>query len=109
MDDLSGVTPITATPFDIGGRVDEDSIVSLVEFEARCAAGRFPIVVGTSHAGIGACIELSQRAEAAGAAAMYDRYASYRAILERTQLIEPEAHLDGRGPSPATARGERQP
>lgn len=102
MKELTGVIPITATPFDSEGRVDEDSIVSLVEFEARCgvhglnvlgimgefhkltelerrrvaevfiksAAGRFPIVVGTSHAGTGACIELSQAAEAAGAAAL---------------------------------------
>jgi 4-hydroxy-tetrahydrodipicolinate synthase len=102
MTDLAGVIPITATPFDSDGRVDEDSIVSLVEFEARCgvhglnvlgimgefhklteserrrvaevfiksAAGRFPIVVGTSHAGTGACIELSQAAEAAGATAL---------------------------------------
>jgi len=102
MAELTGVIPITATPFDAEGRIDEDSIVSLVEFEARCgvhglnvlgimgefhklteperrrvaevfiksAAGRFPIVVGTSHAGTGACIELSQAAEAAGAAAL---------------------------------------
>jgi 4-hydroxy-tetrahydrodipicolinate synthase len=50
----------------------------LTEFERRrvaevfikSAAGRFPIVVGTSHAGTGACIELSQAAEAAGAAAL---------------------------------------
>lgn len=102
MTDLAGVIPITATPFDPDGRVDEGSIVSLVEFEARCgvhglnvlgimgefhklteserrrvaevfiksAAGRFPIVVGTSHAGTGACIELSQAAEAAGATAL---------------------------------------
>jgi len=102
MAELAGVIPITATPFDAEGRIDEDSIVSLVEFEARCgvhglnvlgimgefhklteserrrvaevfiksAAGRFPIVVGTSHAGTGACIELSQAAEGAGAAAL---------------------------------------
>ena len=102
MAELTGVIPITATPFDAEGRIDEDSIVSLVEFEARCgvhglnvlgimgefhklteperrrvaevfiksAAGRFPIVVGTSHAGTGACIELSQAAEGAGAAAL---------------------------------------
>ena len=102
MTELRGVIPITATPFDAEGRVDEDSIVTLVEFEARCgvhglnvlgimgefhklteserrrvaevfiksAAGRFPIVVGTSHAGTGACIELSQAAETAGAAAV---------------------------------------
>src|SRR5262249_26103974 len=100
--EVRGVIPITATPFDAEGRVDEDSIVTLVEVEARCgvhglnvlgimgefhklteserrrvaevfiksAAGRFPIVVGTSHAGTGACIELSQSAEAAGAAAV---------------------------------------
>ncbi len=36
MTDLAGVIPITATPFHPDGRVDEDSIVSLVEFEARC-------------------------------------------------------------------------
>ena len=36
MSDLTGVIPITATPFDAEGRLDEDSIVSLVEFEARC-------------------------------------------------------------------------
>src|SRR5262245_50256981 len=102
MTELAGVIPITATPFDGEGRVDEESIVTLVEFEARCgvhglnvlgimgefhklteserrrvaevfiksAAGRFPIVVGTSHADTGACIELSQAAEAAGAAAV---------------------------------------
>jgi dihydrodipicolinate synthase/N-acetylneuraminate lyase len=34
--ELTGVIPITATPFDAEGRIDEDSIVSLVEFEARC-------------------------------------------------------------------------
>jgi len=33
--ELHGVIPITATPFDTDGRVDEDSIVSRVEFEAR--------------------------------------------------------------------------
>ncbi|HSD26653.1 MAG TPA: dihydrodipicolinate synthase family protein, partial [Vicinamibacteria bacterium] len=79
--ELRGVIPITATPFDAAGQVDETSIATLVEFEARCgvhglnvlgimgeahklsegerrrvaevfvkcAAGRFPIVVGTSH------------------------------------------------------------
>ena len=36
MTDLAGVIPITATPFHPDGRVDEQSIVSLVEFEARC-------------------------------------------------------------------------
>jgi len=36
MSELTGVIPITATPFDSDGRVDEASVVSLVEFEARC-------------------------------------------------------------------------
>ena len=99
---LAGVIPITATPFDARGRVDEESIVTLVEWEARCgvhglnvlgimgeahklsdterrrvaevflkaAAGRFPVVVGTSHGGTAVVIELSQAAEAAGAAAV---------------------------------------
>jgi 4-hydroxy-tetrahydrodipicolinate synthase len=100
--ELKGVIPITATPFDAAGQVDEASIASLVEFEARCgvhglnvlgimgeahklsegerrrvaelfvkcAAGRFPVVVGTSHGGTGVVIELSQAAETAGAAAV---------------------------------------
>jgi 4-hydroxy-tetrahydrodipicolinate synthase len=100
--ELAGVIPITATPFDAEGRVDEESIATLVEFEARCgvhglnvlgimgefhklseserrrvaevfiraAAGRFPVVVGTSHGGTGVVVELSQAAEAAGAAAV---------------------------------------
>jgi len=34
MSDLTGVIAITATPFDAEGRLDEDRIVSLVEFEA---------------------------------------------------------------------------
>ena len=36
MTELRGVIPISATPFDADGRVDEDSIVTLVEFEAPC-------------------------------------------------------------------------
>lgn len=100
--ELAGVIPITVTPFDAKGRVDEESIATLVEFEARCgvhglnvlgimgeahklgeaerrrvaevflkcAAGRLPVVVGTSHGGTGVVIELSQAAEAAGAAAV---------------------------------------
>ena len=77
MTELRGMIPITATPFDAEGRVDKDSIVTLVEFEARCGV-------------------------AAGAAEMYDRYASYiryegqvgvgaelRAILERAGILEP--------------------
>jgi 4-hydroxy-tetrahydrodipicolinate synthase len=42
----------------------------VAEVFIKSAAGRFPIVVGTSHAGTGACIELSQAAEAAGATAL---------------------------------------
>ncbi len=34
--ELTGVIPITATPFDAAGQVDEASIATLVEFEARC-------------------------------------------------------------------------
>jgi dihydrodipicolinate synthase/N-acetylneuraminate lyase len=34
--ELRGVIPITATPFDVSGQVDEASIATLVEFEARC-------------------------------------------------------------------------
>lgn len=100
--ELRGVIPITATPFDAAGQVDEASIGTLVEWEARCgvrglnvlgimgeahklsegerrrvaevfvkcAAGRFPVVVGTSHGGTAVVVELSQAAEAAGAAAV---------------------------------------
>jgi 4-hydroxy-tetrahydrodipicolinate synthase len=100
--ELWGVIPITATPFGDTGQVDEASIATLVEFEARCgvhglnvlgimgeahklsegerrrvaevfvksAAGRFPVVVGTSHGGTAVVTELSQAAEAAGAAAV---------------------------------------
>ena len=100
--ELRGVIPITATPFDDSGQVDEASIATLVEFEARCGvhglnvlgimgeahklsegerrrvaevfvksvAGRFPVVVGTSHGGTAVVTELSQAAEAAGAAAV---------------------------------------
>ena len=100
--ELRGVIPITATPFDPRGRVDEDSIATLVDWEARCgvhglnvlgimgeahklsdaerrrvaevflkcAAGRFPVVVGVSHGGTDVAVELAQAAEAAGAAAV---------------------------------------
>lgn len=102
MTDLAGVVPIAVTPFDVRGRVDEESIATLVDFEARCgahgltvlgimgeahklseaerrrvaevflktAAGRLPVVVGTSHGGTGVVIELSQAAAAAAAAVM---------------------------------------
>jgi 4-hydroxy-tetrahydrodipicolinate synthase len=100
--ELRGVIPITATPFDPRGRIDEDSIATLVEWEARCgvhglnvlgimgeahklsdaerrrvaevflkcAAGRFPVVVGVSHGGTDVAVELAQAAEAAGATAV---------------------------------------
>jgi 4-hydroxy-tetrahydrodipicolinate synthase len=100
--DLAGVVPITVTPFDEQGRVDEASIGTLVECEARWgvhglnvlgimgeahklgegerrrvaelflkhAAGRLPVVVGTSHGGTGVAVELSRAAEGAGAAAV---------------------------------------
>ena len=100
--ELAGVIPITATPFDEQGRIDETSIATLVRFEVRCgvhglnvlgimgeyqkltegerrrvaelflkeAAGRVPVVVGTSHGGTGVAAELSEAAEAAGAAAV---------------------------------------
>lgn len=100
--ELRGVIPIAVTPFDAGGRVDEASIASLVEFEARCGvhgltvlgimgeahklaegerrqvaeafvkavAGRFPVVVGTSHGGTGVAADLARAAQAAGAAAV---------------------------------------
>jgi dihydrodipicolinate synthase/N-acetylneuraminate lyase len=35
MTELTGVIPIIATPFDAAGRVDEESIVTLVEFEVK--------------------------------------------------------------------------
>ena len=42
----------------------------VAEVFVKCAAGRFPVVVGTSHGGTAVAIELSQAAEAAGAAAV---------------------------------------
>jgi len=42
----------------------------VAEVFVKCATGRFPIVVGTSHGGTAVVIELSQAAEAAGAAAV---------------------------------------
>ena len=51
MTDLAGVIPITATPFDSAGRVDEDSIVSLVEFGARCGVHALNVlgIMGEFH------------------------------------------------------------
>ncbi len=37
--DLAGVIPITVTPFDARGRIDEESIATLVEREARRRTG----------------------------------------------------------------------
>jgi 4-hydroxy-tetrahydrodipicolinate synthase len=42
----------------------------VAEVFVKCVAGRFPVVVGTSHGGTAVVIELSQAAEAAGAAAV---------------------------------------
>lgn len=33
--ELAGVIPITATPFDERGRIDEASIPTIIDFEAR--------------------------------------------------------------------------
>lgn len=100
--ELAGVIPITVTPFDDHGRVDEAGIATLVDVEAgwgvhglnvlgimgeahklgelerrrvaelfcKHAAGRLPVVVGTSHGGTGVAVELSGAAEDAGAAAV---------------------------------------
>ena len=42
----------------------------VAEAFVKSAAGRFPVVVGTSHGGTAVVTELSQAAEAAGAAAV---------------------------------------
>jgi 4-hydroxy-tetrahydrodipicolinate synthase len=100
--ELAGVIPITVTPFDDQGRVDEGSIATLVECEVRwgvhglnvlgimgeahklgeaerrhvaglflkSAGSRLPVVVGVSHAGTAAAVELARHAEATGAAAV---------------------------------------
>lgn len=117
-DVVPGVYAITATPFDEQGRLEEDSIASLVEFELRAGvhglnilgimgeahkltegerrrvaelflkhvAGRVPVVVGTTHAGTGATIELSQAAEASGASAVM--------VAPPSGLKTPEAILE---------------
>ena len=49
--DLRGVIPITATPFDASGQVDEASIATLVEFEARCGVHGVNVlgIMGEAH------------------------------------------------------------
>jgi 4-hydroxy-tetrahydrodipicolinate synthase len=48
---LDGVIPITATPFDARGRVDEDSIATLVDWEARCGVHGLNVlgIMGEAH------------------------------------------------------------
>src|SRR4029453_17975655 len=83
MTELRGVVPITATPFDAEGRVDEDSIVTLVEFEARPPrrsprSGGLLAATGVAVPDILVKIyDLFAAGNAAGASEMYDRYASY--------------------------------
>jgi 4-hydroxy-tetrahydrodipicolinate synthase len=49
--ELAGVMPITVTPFDERGRVDEESIATLVEFEARCGVHGLTVlgIMGEAH------------------------------------------------------------
>jgi 4-hydroxy-tetrahydrodipicolinate synthase len=49
--ELAGVVPITVTPFDEAGRVDEASIATLVEFEARCGVHGLNVlgIMGEAH------------------------------------------------------------
>lgn len=100
--DIYGVCPILATPFDEQGRLDEDSMRSLIEFELKAGVhgltlfgiagesfklseaerdrltqivveqvnGRVPLIVGTGATGTDTAVMLSQKAEAAGAAAL---------------------------------------
>ncbi|MBI2468104.1 MAG: dihydrodipicolinate synthase family protein [Candidatus Rokubacteria bacterium] len=73
MTELGGVIPIAVTPFDDSGRVDEASIVTLVDFEARCG------VHGLTVLGIMGEAQVYRRfrvGDVAGAAAVFDRYAS---------------------------------
>ncbi|MEK6718872.1 MAG: dihydrodipicolinate synthase family protein [candidate division NC10 bacterium] len=48
---VPGVYAITATPFDEQGRLDEDSIASLVEFELRAGVHGLNIlgIMGEAH------------------------------------------------------------
>ena len=99
MTELRGVIPITATPFDAEGRVDEDSIVTLVEFEARPPrssprSGGLSAATGVAVPDILVKLyDLFAAGNAAGAAEMYDRYASYiryegRVAVERAGILE---------------------
>jgi 4-hydroxy-tetrahydrodipicolinate synthase len=91
MTDLAGVIPITATPFHSDGRVDEDSIVSLVEFEARCG------VHGLNVLGIMGEFRKLTESERRRVAEVFIRppgpslddvtRAELRAILERNKLL----------------------
>ena len=49
--ELGGVIPIAATPFDEGGAIDEASIATLVEFEARCGVHGLNVlgIMGEAH------------------------------------------------------------
>jgi 4-hydroxy-tetrahydrodipicolinate synthase len=49
--ELAGVVPIAVTPFDTQGRVDEPSIATLVEFEARCGVHGLNVlgIMGEAH------------------------------------------------------------
>jgi hypothetical protein len=85
--ELKGVIPITATPFDGAGQVDEASIATLVEFEARCG------VHGLNEGG-----------DRGAAAAIFDRYASY--IRYEGSRDRPRAPEGGPSP-PRRHRNER--
>src|SRR5919108_1538820 len=49
--ELAGVVPITVTPFHEDGRMDEASIATLVEFEARCGVHGLNVlgIMGEAH------------------------------------------------------------
>src|SRR5262249_49099257 len=49
--ELKGVIPMTATPFDAAGQVDEASIATLVEFKGRCGVHGLNVlgIMGEAH------------------------------------------------------------
>jgi 4-hydroxy-tetrahydrodipicolinate synthase len=49
--ELAGIIPITATPFDEQGRIDEESIVTVVDFEVRCGVHGLTVlgIAGEAH------------------------------------------------------------
>jgi 4-hydroxy-tetrahydrodipicolinate synthase len=49
-------------------KLSESERRRVAEVFVKCAAGRFPVVVGTSHGGTAVVVDLSQAAEAVGAA-----------------------------------------